>query len=389
MTTLPQLGVGFATRLAAFYAAFFVVAGIQLPFLPVWLEAKGLDARTIGIVLAAPMVVRIAAIPLATRAADRRDALRGAMIAGTAAMALGYVLVGSSEGAWMILFTYGLTSIAMTPILPLADAYALKGLAGTRTSYGQVRLWGSAAFIVGSLAAGVLLDLFPPVQLIWFMATAAATSIVFAVALAPMSSHAAGTRPPSPPARTLLRDRTFLTVAVAASLIQSSHAMYYGFSALHWRGMGFDGGTIGALWALGVIAEIVLFAVSGRLPAAITPTRLLMLGAAGGVLRWSAMALDPPAALLPVLQCMHALSFCATHLGAIALIGRAAPPGLGATAQGYFAIAAGSAMAVSTTLSGVLYADFAAAAYAAMAVAAALGGGFALLAHRMVKEEPL
>jgi MFS family permease len=175
MRSDPQIiAARFVRRLALFYAALFVSIGIQLPFFPLWLEAKGLDAKLIGIVLAAPMVVRIAAIPLATRAADRRDALRGAMIAGVAATALGFALVGLSEGAGMILFIYALTSIAMTPILPLADAYALKGLAGTGTSYGSVRLWGSVAFIVGSLAAGLLLDLFPPIRLIWFMAAAAA-----------------------------------------------------------------------------------------------------------------------------------------------------------------------------------------------------------------------
>lgn len=387
MATNPQIVGGFSTRLAAFYAAFFVVIGIQLPFLPLWLEAKGLDAETIGLVLAAPMVVRIAAIPLATRAADRRDALRGGMVAGAAATALGYGLVGLSDGAWMILLTYALTSIAMTPILPLADAYALKGLTGTRTSYGQVRLWGSAAFIVGSLAAGFLLDWVAPIRLIWFMAAAAAASVAVAMALAPIAAHAAGPRPPAPPIRLLLRHRPFLAVALAASLIQSSHALYYGFSALHWRGAGYDGGTVGLLWAIGVIAEIVLFALSGRLPAAITPTRLLLIGAAGGMLRWAAMAFDPPAIVLPVLQCMHGLSFGATHLGAIAFLGRSAPAGLGATAQGYLAIAAGSAMAAATSLSGVLYAGYGARAYAAMVAAAALGGVLALAAHRMARED--
>lgn len=42
-----------AARLSAFYAAIFLVAGIQLPFWPVWLAARGLTAREIGIALAA------------------------------------------------------------------------------------------------------------------------------------------------------------------------------------------------------------------------------------------------------------------------------------------------------------------------------------------------
>ena len=138
----------------------------------------------------------------------------------------------------------------------------------------------------------------------------------------------------------------------AASLIQASHAVYYGFSALEWRGAGLDGTTIAALWALGVIAEIVLFALPGRLPPLFQPSVLLMIGAAGAALRWAAMALDPPAIWLPWLQLLHALSFGATHLGALGFVARHAPAGQSATAQGYLAIALGAVMAGAMGISG-------------------------------------
>ena len=105
--------------------------------------------------------------------------------------------------------------------------------------------------------------------------------------------------------RGALRNPAFLAIAGAAGLIQASHAIYYGFSTLDWQRAGFDGTTIGALWALGVLAEIALFAVSGRLPAAVTPKALIVAGAVGAFIRWSAMALDPPAAMLPALQILR------------------------------------------------------------------------------------
>src|SRR5262249_30909577 len=83
------------------------------------------------------------------------------------------------------------------------------------------------------------------------------------------------------------------------------------------------------------------------------PTPLIMLGAAGAVVRWSAMAFDPPTALLPPLQCLHALSFGATHLGALGFMARAAPAELGATAQGYLAVALGLVMAAAMGISGL------------------------------------
>ena len=143
------------------------------------------------------------------------------------------------------------------------------------------------------------------------------------------------------------------------------------------------------LWALGVLAEIVLFALSARLPAAFTPSVLILIGGAGALIRWIAMAFGPPGALLPLLQCLHGLSFGATHLGTLAFIGRAAPAGLAATAQGYLAVFMGVAMAAATGLSGLLYGRFGAAAYGAMALVAAAGVVAALAAHRIADEDEI
>jgi PPP family 3-phenylpropionic acid transporter len=137
------------------------------------------------------------------------------------------------------------------------------------------------------------------------------------------------------------------------------------------------------LWALGVAAEIALFAVSGRLPPAIGPTLLLIIGALGAVVRWSIMALQPPQILLPALQCLHALSFGATHLGALGFVMRTAPDHLGATAQGYLAVVNGVLMASATTLAGWLYAAYGGQTYGAMALMAGLGLLCAITADRL------
>jgi PPP family 3-phenylpropionic acid transporter len=383
MSGNPQIltGEAFAWRLAAFYAALFVVLGVQLPFLPVWLAAKGLDAGEIGVVLAIPMIVRVFAIPVATRAADRRDAVRAAIVVAAAAAVAGYGAVGLAGGALAIMAAFALASAFYTPMMPLADAYALRGLTQRGRAYGPVRLWGSAAFIAGSFAAGILLDVIAPDDLIWLIVAAMVLTMAAAGALAPLGPGGSVARTPPRSAQKLWRDPTFVAVAAAASLIQASHAIYYGFATIEWQAAGLDGVTIGALWALGVLAEIALFAVSGRLP--VGPTALLLIGAAGAVVRWGAMALDPPLALLPLLQCLHAFSFGATHLGALGFIVQTAPAALGASAQGYLAVAQGLVMAATMGLSGLLYARFGSLAYGAMALAAGAGGLSALIAHRL------
>ena len=379
--TPSGIGLGFAARLSALYAALFVLSGVQLPFFPVWLKAKGLDAATIGLVLAVPMVVRVAAIPFATRAADRRDALRATIVLACAFSVAGFALLGFADSVPAIFAAYALASLAFTPIMPLTDAYALKGLAARGRAYGPVRLWGSASFILGTFAAGFAADAFAPRHLIWLIVGAAILMAVAALTLAPLAGGAAPAE--QAPPRRLLGDRTFMAVVAAASLIQASHAVYYGFSALAWRAQGLDGAAIAALWALGVIAEIVLFAVQARLPPFFTPLRLLTIGALGGALRWTAMAFDPPAAALPALQILHAATFGASHLGALIFIARHAPPGQAATAQGYYAIAGGLAMAGAIALSGWLYADFGVRAYGAMALMAVAGGACAVVTSRI------
>src|SRR5262249_12433732 len=239
-----------------------------------------------------------------------------------------------------------------------------------------------AAFIVGSFGAGLLLDLIAARELIWLVVAALTITAAAAYALAPLPAHEESRSPTHvSSAQDLLRDPAFLAAAAAASLLQASHAISTGSAARGWRAAGLDGGGMGAFWALAVVAETAVFALGGPLP--VPPPTLLMRGAAGAVIRWSAMAFDPPPALLPPLQCLHALSFGATHLGALGFMARAAPAELGATAQGYLAVALGLVMAAAMGISGVLYARWGGLAYGAMALAAAAGGIFALAAHRL------
>jgi len=372
---------GFASRLAGLYAAIFVMNGIHLPFFPLWLKAKDLNAAEIGAVLAVPMLIRLLAVPVTTRIADRREALREAIVVATLLSVGGYLLVAFASGFGWILLAFAAASLVFTPLMPLVEAYALKGLAARGRAYGPVRLWGSAAFVLGSFVAGLATDAIAARHLIWLIVAGTVIIAFSAATLMPLAPKALGVRAPAPQSG-LLRSRMFIAIVLAASLIQASHATYYGFSALAWRAQGYDGMTIAALWGLGVAAEIVLFGVQARLPAFVTPAMLLMCGAFGGAVRWTAMAFDPPALVLPLLQVLHAASFGASHLGAQMYLARTVPSGQGATAQGYLAIAMGLVMAATTALSGLLYAAYGAASYGAMALAAIAGGVCALIAHR-------
>jgi MFS transporter, PPP family, 3-phenylpropionic acid transporter len=369
----------FILRLAVVYAGLFGAIGVQLPFLPVWFAAKGLDERSIGAVLAFATILRVAVVPFGTRAADRFGQPHRAILVVTGCGTLALTALGFAGSTTAVFLLYGLAAAAGATALPLIESYALRGLAERGRAYGPVRLWGSAAFIIGTLVTGALLAWMAPLYIIWVLVAVYGSAALASIRLMPLA--AAQTVGERPSAIGLLRDRRLLAVIAAAALIQGSHALLYGFGSLQWTAAGLSGLAIGTLWSLGVVAEIVLFAVSGRFPPGIGPLVLMAVGAAGATVRWAAMALDPSPAWLPALQLLHALSFGATHLGAVQLVARLAPTGLSATAQGLLATGIGIAMASAMALSGLLQGQYGATAYLAMALMAAAGGATLLRAR--------
>jgi len=176
----------FVRQMALFYASTFVAMGVHLPFLPVWLAAKGLESQTIGVLLALPIILRLFVIPVATRAADRHDALWAVIMAATLVALIGFGALGFTGTTLAIAVLYPPAATAFMLLFVLSDVYALRGLAPRRRAYGPVRLWGSAAFIVTNLAAGYLLDLMAARDLIWLIAAAMALCLAAAWVLPPL-----------------------------------------------------------------------------------------------------------------------------------------------------------------------------------------------------------
>src|SRR4051794_20542716 len=361
----------FATRLALFYSSLFGLVGTHLPFFPVWLKAVGVDAAWIGIITALPAISRFTALPFVTALAEKRQAVRGGIMVTAFATATGLVLIGMQQHALAILVIYGLTCCLWTPMTPLTDAYALRGVRRYGLSYGPLRLWGSAAFVVGALACGLLVDLISAKHLIWVIAAVAISGALISLGLPPLEA-------PKPAAlahgdSALLRDPGFLAIIASSALVQASHAAYYTFASIAWQQAGLGGLTIAGLWALGVIAEIVVFAFSPRfnLPFSL----LVVIAAASAMVRWLITAQSPPLGVLAAVQLMHGLSFGLTQVGTMGLIAQRVPGHIMARGQGYLVACAGIATSSASITSGAIYDHYGQHVYylmAAMAGCAAL-----------------
>ncbi len=171
-----------------------------------------------------------------------------------------------------------------------------------------------------------------------------------------------------------MADPRFWLLVVSASALQASHQLYYGFGSLYWRELGISDTIIGVLWAEGVVAEIVLFWYGAPIVARLGPLGLLALGGIGGVVRWSLMGLMPGLAAAVLLQPLHALTFGASHLGAMYMLARSVPPGAAASAQSlYAALSAGLGSGLVMLAAGALYAAYGGQAYLFMALLSAAG----------------
>lgn len=392
--TLPRVST--AIKLAGFYGVVCFYSGIAVPYWPVWLKDRGMDPREIGLLLAAGHMVRIFATPVAGSLADRHGDPRGALIALLiAAMAfhLPFFVDAGFPGLLAASLACSLFQPAIAPIMELAT---LRGCARAGLDYARVRTSGSITFVAGSFALGAVLGVTGP----WIVLPALIATLGLALVLArrlpnlgPIASGPAPRAAPKPvlaPLLALLSNRTFVLFGTSAALIQSSHAVYYGFGTLNWQNQGYEPSMIGALWALGVMAEITLFIFSKPFVRRLGPAWLLIAGAVAGIIRWGWTALSPEPAITIALQILHAASFGAAHLGAMHFITRAVPPEAGASAQTlYGALFQGVFFGLVMLVSGPVFADHGAGVFALSAGLSALGLVAALALARRWRGEVL
>src|SRR5213082_701443 len=155
--TMSQHRAAISTRLGAFYAASFLVVGIQTPFWPVWLAGRGLDAPEIALLFAAGIWAKVIATPLIGGLADRLGRRRGVMVALAAMACITYAALWPAWGFWPLLWLNLVAGVAQSALMPLGDSITLAAVRGARLDYGRIRVWGSVSFIVAALGSGILL----------------------------------------------------------------------------------------------------------------------------------------------------------------------------------------------------------------------------------------
>ena len=387
MNMTPRLSLGI--RLASLHATINTVTAVQTPLWPVFLAWRGLSPVEIGLILSAAYVVRIVSNPVVGNISDRLGDRRTPLLVLAVVSLISYLAFALVGGFWGLMILTLVSSGAYTALQPLADNLTLLVIPGQRIHYGHVRVFGSLAFMVVSGLATDLLVGQPPLWIVWAIGACTAT-IFYASWRLP---RVTGERPAGGGRgiRVLMRSPTFLLFLAAAGLNQSSHTALYGFATLHWQASGLSGGEIGFFWAEGVAAEAIFFSLGHRIAARIGPCWMLVLGGAGGVIRWLVTASTVDPVMLASVQWMHCLTFTASHLAAMYFIQRSIPIEFSGRAQSlYAAIALGLNFGLFLPLAGWLYQAIGGGPlFTAMAVMSAAGLGASLLLLRVWKGGPV
>ena len=359
-------------RLSGFYFAYFALLGGVAPFLSLYFESLGFSPARIGELVAIPMLMRCIAPNLWGWLGDATGQRLLIVRVGALLTALCFAGIFWRQDYWWLAAIMALHSFFWHAVLPQFEAITLAHLGSQSARYSQLRLWGSVGFILTVVLLGLLLQragmaVYPMAMFGIMLLIAVCSTLVPPPPRQPASAAVAGDgfllrlRQPGVPA-----------FFVAVALMQLSHGPYYTFLSIHLEALGYGRGLIGMLWALGVLAEIVLFMFMHRLLAWISLRQLLVVSFALAALRWLLLGtLAEEMLVLLFAQLLHAATFGAFHVASIHLVQQRFGERYQGQGQALYATLAGIGGALGALCSGYAWAGmgptltFAAAALAA------------------------
>jgi MFS transporter, PPP family, 3-phenylpropionic acid transporter len=340
-----------ALRLAAFYCAHFIHVGLFMAYFPLYLAARGFGAIEIAWILALPQIMRTFAPAAWGVLADRTHALRVLVAASCAGAAAGFAALPFAEGIAAVAVVIAISGAFLAGALPLVEAITLGAFAHAPGRYGPIRLWGSIGFIAAVLAGGAWLDRASVRVLPWALLAFALAAFVVAVALPSASARAHAARAP------WRLTRPIGALLGAGFCMAAAHGALYAFLTLHLERLGYDGTTIGSLWALGVVAEVVVFLFLPQLFRRFALSTVLVASFACAAIRFLLLGwLADRFLLLVFAQLLHAATFGAFHAAAVAAVQRVFAEAAHARGQTLFSsVTYGAGGALGAVAAGALW----------------------------------
>ncbi len=354
LNTSPQHDMPY-WRLSGFYGVYFASLGIIMPYWSLYLQSLDFDSRAIGELMAILMATKIIAPYLWSWIADHSGQGMKIIRLGSVLSAVCFIGVFIDSSFWWLALVMLLFSFFWNATLPQFEANTMNHLGEDTHRYSVVRLWGSLGFVASVVVIGSLLDEhgYQLVPVSVFILYVLISVFSFLVKEAPHKPH----QVVQSSILFVLKQPHILALLLICFLAQMSHGPYYTFYSIYLKQFGYSSSTLGWLWALGVIAEIMLFMVMHRLMPRYGASFLLAAALLLTSVRWLLIGFFVDS--LPVVivaQCLHAASFGLYHAVAIELFHRNFQGRLQGRGQAlYSAVSFGAGGAIGTLMSGAYW----------------------------------
>ena len=340
-------------RILLAYLVYFGAIGASFPYLPVFYRDLGLRLEEIGLLTAVQAATQLALAPIWGGLVDRFPKVGLTLpLAAAVATAGGFVLFLATDfpsvlAGSMLLFA-GLAGIG-----PTLDARTLETLGPSgRQRYGQVRAFGSLAFVIATLLVGLLLDVRGARTLFWVYLPCLIGTVLVTATI----PRRGATRPVSlfRGASEILGAPGMLVFFAGFTIVWTALAATNAFYSIQVVALGGSTALVGIAWGFGAVIEVPLMYAFPRLGARFGTERLLVVGAVAFALRavLAGTARDPLALVL--IAPLEGLGFACVFVGGVTVLAARLPASLGGTAQGLFAASAGLATIVGSVIGGAI-----------------------------------
>ena len=342
-------------RLSGFYFFYFAALGALIPFWGLYLQTLGFDAVAIGELMAIPMATKFVAPYVWGWLGDRLGHRMAIVRLGSLLTSLTFLAVFWLTGFWELGLAMALFSFFWNAVLPQFEAVTLRYLGDGVAHYARIRVWGSIGFILVVIFLGIAVDERGPIIVL---------PVLFAIYLSiwlsslvikdpDISSHAGA----HASIFSVLRQGPVIAFFVVCFLLQAGHGTYYAFYSIYMAEAGYSKTLIGQFWALGVIAEVIVFLFMHQLLQRFGARRVLMASLLLAAVRWLLIGHFPESLLLLLMaQTLHAASFGTFHASAIHLVHHYFTGSLQGRGQAlYSSLSFGAGGAVGSLYSGYLW----------------------------------
>ena len=298
----------------------------------------------IGVLMTVPALMRIVAPPFwgwVTDASGRSDRLMRISSVLTL-FSVAMLPLASWFGYFACMGLLAVMYFVSGAQVPIGEARTLQVTDGDAGQYGRIRLWGSIGFIGGVMLTGPALDRLGSQSLpIWTaLALLGLCLVVWGARELPAAAKA--TQAPESVRRRLMQPYV-MAFFVANFMMIFAHAALYILFSLFLESHGYSKSVIGLLWALGVIAEVVLFRLQRPIFERFGALNLLAFSLAVAAVRFTLVGFSNGTFVVIVAtQIMHMVTFGLHHSAVMKVLHQWFVPAQQARAQAmYLTIAYG------------------------------------------------